>query len=201
MSTRNKNLKRATASVLAVITTVILLVGCSVTPDSATTSAESSATTENRQAGWFSKRARICVHNLTSQSQNYQFWEENITDTGNKSGTLGVDQWVCGYSSGEGVQNDKVWFYFGNDPTRMSEISVLNSDEFRPAIFKYTDMTGGDNSAFSDRSAVKIGILEPGVPFVGTTDIARITIETDGRVHRYADDEGYIFYARLYDPN
>ena len=120
---------------------------------------------------------------------------------GPKSGTLAVNEWVCGYSSGKGIQNDRVLFYFGNNSERNNEISITNSDEFRLLIFKNTNVAGGSNSAFSDRAMVAAEFLEPSKRITETTDIAKITIETDGKVHSYANDEGYIFYMRLYDPS
>lgn len=195
--------KSMAAGVGLAMALALFLSGCTTATSGGTQTESSSAATVEREAGWFTKPIKLCVHNQTSSIQSYAFSDLDATgENGYNSGTLGVGAFVCAVSKGD-PQGDIVPFAFWVDRKAATKVVVISAIvEFRGEVYEninVDDLQSGREVTPGRKVGAKA--LTAGTTQTIGGNSASVTFLTDGALKDMKDSKGYIFTVRLFDPS
>lgn len=196
--------KKAIAASIGLATALtFLLSGCAASPSSEAPTALSSPTAVKREAGWFTKPIKVCVHNQTSVDQSYAFSDDDATgQNGYNSGTLGVGAFTCAVSVGSPT-GDRVPFTFWGDRKAATRVDVISAAvEFRGELVEKINLDDlGPKGSVNRGRKVGEKILTGGVTQTIGGSAATVTFLTDGLEKDLDGTKGYILTVRLFDPS
>ena len=184
---------------------VLPLAGCATTVTTEQSSPETSLEAEDRQASWLVNNVKMCVQNLTSKTQPYEFNADfSKGENGYNTGTLGVGAFTCATSYSRGIEAEQVLFFFGDNPKSMTTVEITNTPEaFEMEASENFNSTGGfgANAAWSDWKYLDGRAIKPGATVTVRSTAATITISTNGVLTQLGENKGYVFDVRLFDPS
>lgn len=156
---RKERLQHKTRMLLVIFAAALLpaVAGCSPATSSTTPQPSSSASSEDRQAGWAANKLRVCIENK-AQSPIVLEWEDYWINSNNEylpsdqlTKTLQVNESDCAFTAGQSFQEygefalDGTWFEIGNDGLTASFLKrrdPTTNQILEPYVYKWIRFNG-----------------------------------------------------------